>query len=189
LVVEQSRADRRATVAIGVALIALGVVFLVGRQVDVAWAAAGWPLIVIAAGLVLFVVAVAVGGSGGAGFAVPAGIVTMTGFVLAVQQATGLWETWAYAWALVAPGGVGAGLLVYGLVSRQTDIARGGGMALLVGVGLFFGFGLFFEGVIGLSGVRLPGIDLILSAGLVALGVVIVGLSVVGRSRGSSGID
>lgn len=175
--------DRRATVAIGVLLIGLGAAFLVGRQVGFGWADVGWPLFVVGAGLVLWFLAFAVGGQGGAGFAVPAGIVTMTGFVLAVQNATGLWETWAYAWALVAPGGVGIGLLVYGFLARQPDVARGGGWALIVGVGLFLGFGFFFEAVIGLSGARLAGADTILSAGLVVLGIVIVVLAVVGRTR------
>jgi hypothetical protein len=111
----------------------------------------------------------------------------MTGIVLAVQNATGLWETWAYAWALVAPGGVGIGLLTYGLLTRQPDVARGGGWALMVGLGLFLGFGLFFEAVIGLSGARLAGADTILPAGLMVLGLVIVVLSVVGRTRRREG--
>jgi len=179
--------ERRATVAIGILLIGLGAAFLVGRQVGFGWTDVGWPLFVIGAGLVLWFVALAVGGQGGAGFAVPAGIVTMTGLVLAVQNATGLWETWAYAWALVAPGGVGIGLLVYGLLTRQPDVVRGGGWALIVGLGLFLGFGFFFEAVIGLSGERLAGADTFLSAGLIVLGVVIVGLSVAGRARPREG--
>ena len=179
--------ERRTTVAIGVLLIGLGALFLVGRQVGFGWTEVGWPLFVIGAGLVLWFVAFAVGGHGGAGFAVPAGIVTMTGIVLAVQNATGLWETWAYAWALVAPGGVGIGLLTYGLLTRQPDVARGGGWALMVGLGLFLGFGLFFEAVIGLSGARLAGADTILPAGLMVLGLVIVVLSVVGRTRRREG--
>ena len=54
------------------------------------------------------------------------GIVTMIGVVLAVQEAYGLYQTWAYAWALVAPGGVGVGLTVYGLLARRGDDLRGG---------------------------------------------------------------
>ncbi|HEV8489292.1 MAG TPA: hypothetical protein VGQ58_05850 [Candidatus Limnocylindrales bacterium] len=99
--------------------------------------------------------AFAVGGRGGAGLAIAGGITTVTGLVLAFQNATGLWATWAYAWALVAPGGAGLGLLLYGLFTWQPDfVARGRG-TLLVGLVLFVGFAIFFEGFIGLSGDRL----------------------------------
>lgn len=180
---QSSGRDRRTTVVLGLLLIGVGAVFLVGRQLDIELVGVGWPLFVIGAGVVLFVLALAAGGSGGAGLAVPAGIVTMTGLVLAVQNATGLWETWAYAWALVAPGGVGIGLLLYGLFTRQPDIATGGGWALLVGLGLFLGFGFFFESVVGLSGGRVAGMETLMAAGIVAVGVVIVLLSVSGRRR------
>ena len=184
---DERNTERRTTIAIGVLLIGIGVAFLVGRQVGIDWGGVGWPLFVIVPGLVLFVLALAVGGRGGSGLAVPAGIVTMAGIVLAVQSATNLWETWAYAWALVAPGGVGIGLLLYGLVTRQPDIATGGGWALLVGLGLFLGFGFFFESVIGLSGGRVAGIESLMAGGIVAIGVVIVVLSVAGRRRQDGG--
>jgi hypothetical protein len=181
---DERAATRRSTIAVGVLLIVVGLAFLIGRQIGVRWDDLGWPLFVIVPGLILFVLALAVGGRAGSGFAVPAGIVTMTGVVLAVQNATDLWETWAYAWALVAPGGVGLGLLLYGLLTRQPDIATGGGWALLVGLGLFLGFGFFFESVIGLSGGRVAGMETLMAAGIVAIGVVIVLLSVTGRRRG-----
>src|SRR5512134_3895148 len=113
-------------------------------------------------------------GAAGAALAVPAGIATMVGIVLAVQNATDLWETWAYAWALVAPGGVGLGLLLYGLLTRQPDVATGGGWALLVGLGLFLGFGFFFESVIGLSGDKVAGMETLMAAGIVGIGIVII---------------
>jgi hypothetical protein len=73
----------------------------------------------------------------------------MVGLVLAVQNATDLYATWAYAWALVAPGGVGVGLVAYGFLSGQREVLRAGLPILGVGVALFLGFGLFFEGVSG----------------------------------------
>jgi hypothetical protein len=176
-----SSAERRTTVALGAMLIVIGVAFLVGQQLDVDWERVGWPVFVIVPGLVLFALAVAVGGRGGAGFAVPAGIVTMTGLVLAVQNATDLWATWAYAWALVAPGGVGVGLVAYGIVTRQAEFVSGGAWALLVGVGLFLGFAFFFESIIHLSGDQLTGLDTVFAAGLVLLGAVVVALSLTRR--------
>lgn len=69
--------------------------------------------------------------------AVAGAITTVTGVVLAAQNATGLWATWAYVWPLIAPGGVGLGLLVYGAATRQRDLALSGGWSLLVGFALF----------------------------------------------------
>jgi len=171
---ERTNAERRSGIGLGILLIVLGAAFLVGRQLHLDWGAVGWPVFVVASGIGLFVLAFAVGGKPGTGFAVPAGIVTMTGLVLAFQNATGLWATWAYAWALVAPFGVGLGLLLYGILTGQRDVARGGTAPLLTGLGLFAGFALFFEGFVGLSGFAIVGADTIIAVGVVALGIVIM---------------
>jgi hydrogenase/urease accessory protein HupE len=113
--------------------------------------------------------------------AIPGGIVSMVGVVLSVQAATGLWATWAYAWALVAPGGVGLAFVLYGILTGQSDIAREGVPILLTGLGLFVAFGLFFEGVLHLSGAALPLAEPVLAAGLVVLGVVIVFVGLTAR--------
>src|SRR3954468_14916329 len=96
----------RGTVLLGLALVLLGGLALAGRLLDVDLLSLGWPIFVLAPGIVLFAAGVAVGGKGGLGLAIPGGIVSMAGAVLTFQSATGLWSTWAYAWALVAPGGV-----------------------------------------------------------------------------------
>jgi hypothetical protein len=178
--------ERRATFVIGLLLVAAGVAFLVFRQAGIDLADAGWPLFIIVPGLVLFGVSFAVGGRPGTGFAVGGAIITVTGAVLAFQNATGLWATWAYVWPLVAPGGAGLGLLVYGTLTRQRDIAVSGGGTLLVGLALFLGFAFFFEAVIGLSGDRIAGLDVLLAAGVVLLGVVIVAFGLLGGGRRSS---
>jgi hypothetical protein len=105
----------------------------------------------------------------------------MVGVVLTFQSATGLWSTWAYAWALVAPGGVGLAFVLYGLFTGQGDIARGGVPILLTGIGLFIGFGLLFEGVLNLNGEN--GLaEPILAGALVALGLVVILIGLVRRS-------
>jgi hypothetical protein len=163
---------RRGTVLLGLALVLLGGLALAGRLLDIDLLSLGWPIFVLAPGIVLFAAGVAVGGKGGLGLAVPGGIISMVGVVLTFQAATGLWATWAYAWALVAPGGVGVAFVLYGLLTGQGDIVRGGLPILLTGIGLFIGFGLFFEGVLNLSGQN--GIaEPLLAAALVALGVVV----------------
>lgn len=173
-------AERRSSLVLGAILIVIGAVFLLARQLDLGLdvGRTGWALFVIAPGVVLFIASLAVGGRAGSGLAVAGSIVTVTGVILAVQNATGLWSTWAYAWTLVAPGGVGLGLLVYGVLTRQRDLAMSGAWTLLVGLVLFLLFAFFFETVIGLSGGRIAGFDAILAGGLVLLGVVIVAASV-----------
>jgi hypothetical protein len=175
--------ERRVTVAIGLLLIVLGGSFLLARQAGFDLARFGWPLFVIVPGVVLFALAFAVGGRGGAGLAIGGGITTVTGIILAIQNAIGLWSTWAYAWALVAPGGAGLGLFLYGLLTGQSDFVAGGRGMVLVGLGLFVGFAIFFEGIIGLSGNRLIPFDTVLPVLLVAVGGLLVLFSVLGRRR------
>lgn len=167
--------------AVGLVLVLVGAGFLLVRQLGIDVADAGWPLFVIVPGLILFALAFVVGGRHGAGFAVAGAITTVTGLVLAAQNATGLWATWAYVWPLVAPGGVGLGLLVYGAATRQRDLALSGGWSLLVGLALFVGFAFFFESVIGLSGDRIEGLDTMLAAAVFVLGVVILLLGLRGN--------
>lgn len=174
---------RRGAIVMGVALVLVGGLVLIGRLVDVDVFDLGWPVLVILPGILLLVGAMALGGPAGVGLAIPGGIVTMTGLVLAFQNATGLWATWAYAWALVAPGGVGVGLVLYGLLTRQGAIARSGIPIMVVGAGLFLGFGLFFEGVLGLNGPAIAGFDTVLAGGLVALGLLILAGGLVGGRR------
>jgi hypothetical protein len=171
----------RSTVVLGIVLLAIGGLALLGRLLSIDLLGLGWPLFVLIPGIVLFVGAFAIGGRAGLGLAVPGGIVTMVGIVLSVQAATGLWATWAYAWALVAPGGVGLAFLVYGLLTGQPEVARTGTPILLTGLGLFLAFGLFFEGLLHLSGASLDLAEPVLAAGLIVLGVLIVVLGVTGR--------
>jgi hypothetical protein len=171
---DERRAERRSSIVVGALLVVVGAMFLVARIGGLDVGRTGWPLFVILPGAVLFLVSFAIGGRAGAGFAVAGGIVTITGVVLAVQNQTGLWATWAYAWALVAPGGVGLGLLLYGALTRQREFVMSGGAALVSGLALFLVFAFFFESVIGLSGRRIAGLDALFAGGLVVLGAAIV---------------
>lgn len=172
---------RRGTIFLGLALVILGGLALLGRAFSIDLLGLGWPIFVLAPGIAIFIAGVMVGGRAGLGLAIPGGIVSMVGVVLSIQAATGLWATWAYAWALVAPGGVGVALVLYGLLTAQRDLVRQGVPVLLTGIGLFVGFGLFFEGVLHLSGDRLPLGEPILAGGLVVLGAAILLMSLFGR--------
>jgi hypothetical protein len=167
-------ASGRGPFVAGVILVIIGGAFLVARLVDFELRAETWPIWVVAPGVALLVAAFAMGGRGGVGFAVPGAIVTTVGLVLWVQEALDVYATWAYAWALVAPGSVGLALLAYGLFIGDREMASGGLTAMVTGVGLFLVFGLFFEGIIGLSGNRIEGLDTALPVAVVALGVVLL---------------
>lgn len=176
--------DGRAGVIFGVVLIALGAVLLFDRVVGVDLASAGWPLFVIIPGILILVWGVLSSGRQGTGLAVGGGITTVVGLILAVQNATGLWATWAYAWALVGPGGTGIGLIAHGLTHRDSGEVGNGFRSLGTGLALFVGFGLFFEGVIGLSGAPFLSTD-IGPIVILAVGVVILLLGLL-RGRSSS---
>jgi len=171
----------RGTVVLGLVLVVIGALALLGRALSIDILGLGWPLFVLIPGIVMFAGGVAIGGRAGLGLAIPGGIVSMVGVVLSVQAATGLWATWAYAWALVAPGGVGLAFIVYGLITRQSDLARNGVPILLTGLGLFVAFGLFFEGVLHVSGDALPLAEPVLATGLIILGAAILVLGAMGR--------
>lgn len=178
--------DRGPLVA-GVILVVVGLASLAGRLVTVELGVETWPLWVVVPGVVMLVGSLFIPDRGGVGLAIPGGIVTMAGLVLWVQSATGLYATWAYAWALVAPGGVGLGMFVFGLARGYGDVRSGGLRTILVGVGLFLGFAFFFEGVIGLSGNRIADLDTILPVALVALGVIVLAMAFVPRRRNLPG--
>jgi hypothetical protein len=137
---------------LGAILVVLGLLFLAERVVGFDVGQYGWPLFVIVPGVLLFLSSFAAPPREGQGLAVAGAITTVVGLILAVQNVTDRYSTWAYAWALVAPGGSGLGMALYGFGRGMPELVREGLRSLGAGLGLFVAFGLFFEGVIGLSG-------------------------------------
>jgi hypothetical protein len=174
--------ERRGAMILGAILVVLGGAFLVSNITGFSLDAA-WPLFIIVPGLVLLGASFAFGGDAGLGLAIAGSIVTTVGLVLAVQEATGLYTTWAYAWALVAPGSVGVGMFLHGTFTGRQDLQRDGLRVAGVGLALFIGFALFFEGVIGLSGDGRPPLEDLLPILLIALGAILVVGSLVVRRR------
>ena len=169
----QRPVDNRGAVTLGIILIVVGALLLVDRVVGIDLASAGWPLFVIVPGVLLLVWGVSMSGREGVGLAVGGGITTVVGLILAVQNATGLWATWAYAWALVGPGGTGVGLIAFGLTHGDEGLVSNGLRSLGSGLALFVAFGIFFEGVIGLSGTPFLSTDIgpvvLIGAGVIVL--------------------
>ena len=167
-----SRRGSGGTAWLGGILIVVGLIFFIGQWLDVDWGAATWPFYVMAPGLALL--AFGLTQRNGSGLAIAGSIVTMVGLVLLYQNATDRWESWAYAWALVGPGGSGLGMLLYGTRSANRRMARDGFWQILVAIGLFLAGFVFFEGIIGISGERLPIPDWILPAAVIAIGVIVL---------------
>lgn len=138
-------ARSRSNLAGGIVLILIGALFLVGQLYPDAfeWLDPGrnWPLIVIGVGVLIFVVGLL---TGVPAMAVPASIVAGIGGLLYWQNATGNWDSWAYAWTLI-PGFVGVGVIISGLLSGQTRKAlMDGGRTVMFSLVMLAIFGSLF---------------------------------------------
>ncbi|TMB57563.1 MAG: hypothetical protein E6J47_02065 [Chloroflexi bacterium] len=167
-----ARRGSSGAVVLGAVLIALGLIFFVGQQLNVDLADAAWPFYVIAPGLAL--VAFGLTQARGSGLAIAGSMVTMIGLVLLYQNATDHWESWAYAWALVAPGGSGIGMLLYGTRSGDARMARDGFFTIVTAIGLFAAGLVFFEGILGISGERLPLPQWALPVAIIVIGLLLL---------------
>lgn len=135
--------------ALGIVLVVVGLFALGVVEFGVDLTQYGWPLFVIIPGLTLLVIGFL---GGGAGASVPGGIVTMLGLVLAYQSSTGDWPSWAFAWSLVAPGGVGLGLYLQALRDRDPVMLRRGRTLIFIAAMIFMIGFVFFESILGISG-------------------------------------
>jgi hypothetical protein len=148
---DRDRGAAQGGLALGVLLIVAGGLFLAGQTLNFDWTRYGWPLFVIVPGLALLVLGLAMPHEAGLGLAIPGGMVTTVGLILAFQSSTDTYASWAYAWALVAPGSVGAAMFLYGLLHRRPDLVDSGFRTGVVGLAVFVGFGFFFEDIVGLG--------------------------------------
>ncbi len=169
---------------LGVTLVLVGAVLLLARGLGFDLERYGWPLWVMLPGAVLLAVGLVLGGGAGIGLIIPGSIILVAGLVLFFQNATDDWASWAYAWALIAPGGVGLGLFIAALRTRDPGLRRAGLAVAFIGIVIFVVGFVFFETVLHISGrdfglagqVALPGL-------LIALGVALLARSF---SRGGS---
>jgi hypothetical protein len=160
---------------LGLLLIVVGAAYLIGQYlprplIPVDLGHYGWPIFVLVPGLVLL--AAGASNRAASGLCIPGAVITMTGLVLAVQNTFDLFATWAYAWALVAPGGVGLGMLIQGIVTGQPGLRTAGVRTMGIGVAIFLVGAAFFEGVIHISGREFGFVgQLLLPALLIVVGV------------------
>ncbi|GEM_PF-995188 len=137
------------SLALGIVLVVVGIFAFVVVMAGVDLTQYGWPLFVIIPGLTLLVVGFAGVGSVAT---IPGGIVTMLGLVLAYQNSSGDWPTWAFAWALVVPGGVGLGMYLQALRDHDQQSLRTGRTLLFISAMIFIIGFVLFESILGISG-------------------------------------
>lgn len=135
----------------GIILIGLGVVFLLEQVLNLDIWRYVWPLLILISGLICFA-AMIVGGKGAGRLAIPGSILTMLGLLLLYQNAFDLFQTWAYAWALIFPTSIGIGHLIEGWWSNIPEVRERGLREFRSGLILFLIFAAFFELVLNLSG-------------------------------------
>jgi hypothetical protein len=139
--------DQRGTWVLGLLLIVVGGLLLVGQLLGFNFWSLAWPLFIIGPGALLLVTAF-LGGRKTSGLAVPGCIVSMVGLLLWYQNTFNHFESWAYAWALIAPTAVGAGLIIHGLLDQQPKLVRDGRGMVTAGLAIFAVMGVLFEGLI-----------------------------------------
>jgi hypothetical protein len=163
---------------LGAGLILLGILFLIGRYIRVAFdldiGHYGWPFLIIIPGIVLFMASFLFEPRAGVTPAIFGGMVTMAGLILFVQNTFDVFASWAYAWALVAPTSMGLAKVIYGSLRGLGDEVKSGLTLSGIGLAIFvIGF-LFFELVIGINGLQFGLTWLCWPALLIGLGVVLL---------------
>ena len=178
--------QRRQSTVLGGLLVLIGAILLIGQFVRVDIGHYGWPFFVIAPGVLLIVVALTARGAVSEGLAIAGSIIAVSGLILLYQNSTDHFESWAYAWALVFPGSIGVGMLLYGLTAGRPGNVRAG--TRLVGIaGVLFLLGAaFFEGVIGIGGYQLDRTaGLAVGALIIVLGALMLILNLTSGRRDS----
>ena len=168
----QRRRGSGGAAVVGVLLIAFGLVFLAGEYWNIDLGRYGWPIYVIGPGLALVLLGLTQ--RDGSGLTISGSMVTIVGLILLYQNTTDHWESWAYAWTLIAPGGSGVGTVLYGLRTGNAGMLRVGLWQVVTALGLFIAGFLFFEGLLGISGRRFPLPDWVLPVAVIVLGLLLL---------------
>ena len=126
---------------LGIALILIGVLVIVGRSFGIG--DGGWPIIIVLVGVGLLVAGF-VGPERTSRVVVAGSTVTTVGLILFVQNLTGYFQSWAYAWGLVVAG-LGLGTFLHAAIRHEAERERSGLRLVRGGLLAFAVLGLFFE--------------------------------------------
>jgi len=143
--------QNRTTLVVGVILILAGGLFLLAQFTGLVNVDALWPFIIMGIGA-LFFIGMVIGGKPTSALAIPGSIITMVGLILLVQDITGWWETWSYAWALIVVS-VGIGIAIAGYWGDDPRMRKSGFDLARVGLILFLVFGAIMQIIFAFTGV------------------------------------
>jgi hypothetical protein len=177
---ESSYNRKTTSLTIGALLIAAGILIFAGQFFSWLNWNGMWPFIIIGAGAAFFAGMFLAGKTAG-GLAVPGSILTTIGLILLVQNITGWWETWSYAWALIVAS-VGLGIFINGVYGGLPNRQESGRKLMRTGLVLFLAFGILFEFFFSLINVSDSG-KIILSFALFAFGVYLLIYRAIGILR------
>jgi len=165
-------------VVIGAVMIIMGLLLFVGQLFG--WSLSGllWPLWIIVPGAAVLLFGLTAKGDAGEPLCIVGSIITTVGLVLVAQNLTGLWASWAYAWALVGPTASGVGVWLHGVLKNHPDKTKEGGELIRVGLTLFVVAFVFFELVLGISGFGLG--RMALPVALIVLGLFFLARTLLG---------
>lgn len=167
------RAGYAGRLVAGVVLVVAGLLWLFSDALDleVGWDR-WWPALIVVPGLLILALGLSATGSGREGALVTGAQIAALGGLLAYQNTTGAWATWAYAWALIWPGSIGLAVALTGVLAGDRAKVAAGMRAAMVGFVLFAVGFAFFEGVLDISGFALGRAgDFILPAAVILAGV------------------
>jgi len=142
----------RNTRALGLLLLAMGAWILVARFIHIDLGSWLWPFWIIVPGGLIMALGFRDTHRSNEGLVTFGSIVAVTGIILFVQNITGQWQSWAYAWALLFPGSIGLGQYLWGKRAGNVAEVQRGEKTMQTAFVLFVSFGLFFEVVLGIGG-------------------------------------
>jgi len=138
--------NKRVSLFFGLLMIIFGLIFLSQQlRPDIFSFLFGgmnsWPWVVIGVG-VLFILSAGVMNVGGLFF--PGSIISTIGVILLIQNMTGAWESWTYAWALI-PASIGLALVLSGIMRKRIRTIRTGFILSGINLCIFFALWGLFE--------------------------------------------
>jgi hypothetical protein len=147
-----SSGNSRLIPILGIILIVLGVLALAGQFLQIRVGDFIWPFFIIGPGVLLFIFSVGIESELGEPLAMLSGILATLGLLLLYQSVTGHWASWAYAWSLMTPMGVGLGQILYGRIKQKEQAIKTGTTLVNIGVIMFLVGLVFFELILNISG-------------------------------------
>jgi uncharacterized membrane protein YiaA len=140
------------TIILGIALIVVGILVVVGQILNISLGRFLWPFFIIVPGAIALWGGFRSQNPAGEGLMILGSLVSITGLLLLFQSITTLWATWAYAWALIAPTGVGVAELLWGNKTNNQAKRSTGFTLIRIGMIIFFVGLVFFEMILHISG-------------------------------------